>query len=189
MRMPLVLAVLAFTGLAATGCGDSNVHAAPTEPDSPLAHHRGAALASASGDLITEPGGVDLMPLARGSFPHPVDAKFKFRHGQAVQVVHVRNASDAIVAKLTIAEGGSAGWHRHPGTAIINVVEGTFGVVEETDCVLRIYKPGDVVFHRGQGILDLGFNAGTGDVVAYVTFLGIPPGQGATIPEHEEAPC
>jgi hypothetical protein len=33
-------------------------------------------------------------------------------------------------------------------------------------------------------------NAGEGDVVAYVTFMGVPPGQPATIGvPHEEAPC
>jgi hypothetical protein len=76
------------------------------------------------------------------------------------------------------------------GTAIINVVSDTFGVIEETDCVLRTYTADDAVFHRGQGILDVGFNAGEGDVVAYVTFMGVPPGQPATIGvPHEEAPC
>jgi hypothetical protein len=38
--------------------------------------------------------------------------------------------------------------------------------------------------------MDVGFNAGEGHVVAYVTSLGVPPGQPATIgASHEEAPC
>lgn len=189
MRTPVLLAVLPLI-LSVGGCSDSRANTLPTEPDEVLfAQHHAAAVASLSGHVITEPGGVLLEPLARGSFPHPVDAMFRFNHTQATQVVHVRDASDVIVARLTIAEGGSAGWHRHLGSALINVVQGTFGVVEETDCVLRVYEAGDVVFHRGQGILDLGFNAGTGDVVAYVTFIGTPPGHGATLPEHDASPC
>lgn len=82
--------------MAARGCKDSNVHAAPTEPESHFAHQHVATFASASGDMV---------------------------------------------------------------------------------------------FHRGQGILHLDFNAGTGDMVACVTFLGIPPGQGATLPAHDHSPC
>lgn len=189
MRTPVLLAALAFT-LAVIGCRDSRANASPTGPDEVLfAQHHAAPLVSLSGHVITQPGGVTLEPLARGAVPHPVDAMFRFNHTQATQVVHVRDATDVIVARLTIEEGGSAGWHRHFGSAFITVVQGTFGVVEETDCVLRIYEAGDVAFHRGQGILDLGFNAGTGNVVAYVTFIGTPPGQGATLPEHDASPC
>jgi hypothetical protein len=182
---PLVASLMVGTILPA--CDDAQP--TPAEPEPVSMHQHPGTLASATGD-IGVPGGVTLEPLARGTFPHPVDGMFKFRHDRATEVVHVRDLSDVIVARLTIAEGGSAGWHRHPGTAIINVVSGTFGVIEETDCVLRTYTAGDAAFHRGQGILDVGFNAGQGEVVAYVTFLGVPPGQPATIGvPHDEAPC
>jgi hypothetical protein len=182
---PLVAGLLATTLIPA--CDDAQT--TPAEPDPISVHQHPGLVASVSGDIAV-PGGVTLEPLVRGAFPIDVDAMFKFRYDRGMQVVHVRNLSDVVVARLTIAEGGSAGWHRHPGTAIINVVSGTFGVIEETDCVLRTYTAGQAAFHRGQGIMDVGFNAGEGDVVAYVTFLGVPPGQPATIGvPHEEAPC
>lgn len=155
----------------------------------------------ASADLVIPPdigtpSGVTLEPLARGTSPYPIEATFKFRYDRAMQVVRLPDISDVVTARLTIAEGGSVGWHRHPGSAIIVVQSGTFGIIEETDCVLRTYGPnGDdrsrtVAFHRGGGILDVGFNAGEGDVVAYVTFLGTPEGHGPTVPvPPEEAPC
>jgi hypothetical protein len=186
MRTSTLLAVVLIAGIATTACKDNT----PTEaePEAIFMHHPGT-LASASGDIAV-PGGVTLQALARGAFPHPIDGTFKFRYDRAMQVVHVRDLSDVVVAKLTIAEGGSAGWHRHPGSAIINVVSGTFGIIEETDCVLRTYGAGEVAFHRGQGIIDVGFNAGMGDVVAYVTFVGVPAGQPPTIGvPPEEAPC
>lgn len=187
MRISQLLALLLIAGTVVTACKDTP--ATPAAPDPVSMHHHPGTLSSAHGD-INVPGGVTLEPLARGAFPHPIDAQFKFRHDRAMQVVQVRDVSDVIVARLTIAEGGSAGWHRHPGTAIINILSGTFGVIEETDCVLRTYTAGQVAFHRGQGILDVGFNAGEGDVVALVTFLGVPAGQPATIGvPPEEAPC
>jgi hypothetical protein len=182
---PLAVGLLATTLVLA--CDEAQP--TPTEPDPVSLHHHPGTVASVSGDIAV-PGGVTLEPLARGAFPIDVEGMFKFRYDRGMQVVRVRDLSDVVVARLTIAEGGSAGWHRHPGTAIINVVSGTFGVIEETDCVLRTYTAGDAVFHRGQNILDVGFNAGGGDVVAYVTFMGVPPGQPATIGvPHEEAPC
>jgi hypothetical protein len=184
-RKTLVVGLLATTAVVA--CDEARP--TPVAPDPVSLHYHPGTLTYASGDIAV-PGGVTLEPLVRGSFPMEVDGMFKFRYNRATHVVHVKDLSDVVVARLTIAEGGSAGWHRHPGTAIINVVSGTFGVIEETDCVLRTYTAGEAAFHRGQGILDVGFNAGQGDVVAYVTFLGVPPGQPATIGvPPEEAPC
>lgn len=187
MRTSNLLAGIVIAGIALAACGDSGP--SPAGPEERSRQDHPATFVSASSDIAI-PGGVTLEPLARGAFPHEIDAMFKFRHDRAMQVAHVKDASDVIAARLTIAEGGSAGWHRHPGAAIIIVQSGTFGVIEETDCVLRLYTPGDAVFHSGQNILDVGFNAGVGDVVAYVTFLGVPAGQPATIAvPPEEAPC
>jgi hypothetical protein len=187
MRTSSALALLLVVGIATPACKDHSP--TPAEPESPLFHVHPGSLAAASSD-IAQPGGVTLEPLVRGAFPHELDIMFKFRHDRANQVVHVRDGSDVIVARLTIEEGGSAGWHRHPGSAIISVVSGTFGIIEETDCVLRTYNAGEVAFHRGQGILDVGFNAGEGPVVAYVTFVGVESGEPATIGvPPEEAPC
>ena len=136
---------------------------------------------------IGEPSGITLEPLARSAFPHPIAAKIQYKLHRTTQVVHLPHVSDVIAAKLTIAEGGSAGWHTHPGSAIGLVQSGTFGVIESHDCLLRRYEAGDAFFHPGQSIadVDVGFNAGEGDLVVYVTFLGIPAGQPPTIPADE----
>lgn len=143
---------------------------------------------AAAADLATEidmPGGVTLEPLARGAFPHPIDAQFKFTYDRGINVSRLTDASDVIAARLTVAEGGSVGWHRHPSIAVGVVQAGTFGIIEETDCVVRTYDAGETFFHRGQEILDVGFNAGEGDVVVYLTFLGVPAGEPPTVPHDD----
>jgi hypothetical protein len=57
--------------------------------------------------------------------------------------------------------------------------------IEETDCVLRTYGPGQVTFHRGQGIRDVGFNAlgeGEGETRIVGFFIGVPPGEPVSTP-------
>lgn len=186
MRTPHTIGIVLLAAVASWACDDRAATA--VQPDDTLSYP--VPTLAVVPAHVHEPGGVTLEPFARGAFPHPIDAQFKFKYASATQVVKLKDASDVIAARLTIAEGGSVGWHRHPGSAIGVVQSGTFGVIEETDCVPRLYHAGDVVFHRGQNILDVGFNAGEGDVVVYLTFLGVPGGQPPTmgVPSGE-APC
>lgn len=191
MRRFQLLGTIVIAGTITAGCGDQAPVApgAAGEDGGALLHGHQASFSAASHDINT-PGGASLERLTGGKFPHPIDGQFKFRYDGGMQVVRLPDLSNVVMARLTIAEGGSVGWHRHPGSAIIVVESGTFGIIEETDCVMRTYGPGQVAFHRGGGILDVGFNAGTGNVVAYVTFLGVPAGQAPTAPvAPEQAPC
>jgi hypothetical protein len=134
------------------------------------------AIGQPTPDLVT------LEPFARSAFPHPIDGKFKFKYHARTHVVQLDDVSDVIAARITIQEGGSAGWHVHPGSLIGVVHSGTFGVIEAHDCVLRTYSAGQAFIHPGQGMIDVGFNAGDGDVVVYLTFLGVPEGQPPSLP-------
>lgn len=199
-----ITAVLAIVMLSNITACDSQV----SEPKSPASRVSNPIFGSVplsanrsveSANLITSaslqnvgdptPELVALEPLGRSAFPHHLDAKFKFKYDNRMEIVQMDNVSDIIAAKITIQEGGSAGWHIHPGSAFGVVVSGTFGIIEETDCVPRTYNAGEAFFHRGQGIVDVGFNAGEGDVVVYLTFMGVPPGSGPTLPYTGENPC
>lgn len=148
---------------------------------------------------IGSPSGLTLEPRGRGTFPHGIDGTFRYRVDHATHVVRMNDVSDVIAATLTIAEGGSAGWHSHPGAAIGIVAQGTFGVIEGHDCVLRTYGPGEAFFHPGRYLrafshprqehVDVGYNAGTGDVVVHLMFLGVPAGQPPTIFNLENPGC
>jgi quercetin dioxygenase-like cupin family protein len=90
--------------------------------------------------------------------------------------VELDDASTAIVARATWTEGGTSGWHRHPGVSLVNMVEGEIEVTMAHDCVPRTYAAGDAWFDPGHV-----HNADSADgAVAYVTFLGIPDGEPAT---------
>lgn len=91
-------------------------------------------------------------------------------------VVDLDDASTVIVAEVTWTEGGTSGWHRHPGVSIVNMVEGEVEVTWEHDCVPRTYAAGESFFDPGE----VHTADSDGGAAAYVTFLGIPDGEPAT---------
>lgn len=124
-----------------------------------------------------------MVPLSRSGFLDDLDTTFRLKlDGRATRVTQVRDPSDMIVARLTLDPGGSVGWHTHPGPALVAVRAGAIGIINAFDCVLRIYPAGSAFLDPGQGNVHVGFNATEGVTEAYVTFIGIPPGEGPTIP-------
>ncbi|SDK74068.1 cupin domain-containing protein [Natronorubrum texcoconense] len=91
-------------------------------------------------------------------------------------VVDLEDASTVIVAEVTWTEGGTSGWHRHPGVSIVNMVEGEVEVTWEHDCIPRTYAAGESFFDPGE----VHTADSDGGAAAYVTFLGIPDGEPAT---------
>jgi hypothetical protein len=179
MRTSKLLGLLLIAGTIASGCAD----AAPTlaEVATASAHDHPGMNAVASGDPSVA-GGVAVDRLARGNFPDNIDATFKIKLNRATQVVHVRDPSDAMVAKLTFQAGGSVGWHTHHGPVIVTVASGTLSIINTSDCVRRDYAAGKAFVDPGQGNVHVGFNGTAGETVVYATFLGVPAGQPATIP-------
>jgi hypothetical protein len=194
MRTPLPeVAVLLFVALVTSGCEHNSRPLGPTEPSAVGGNHTasGPAPGTAQGSDdparlqdIGEPGGFTIEPLARSAFPDAIDTTFRIKlDGRATQVVHVRDPSDVFVVKLTLEEGGSVGWHTHPGPAIVAVQSGTLGIINAHDCVERHYAAGQAFIDPGQGNVHVGFNAAAaGETVGFVTFLDVPSGQGPTIP-------
>jgi len=167
-----------------SGCKDSA--ADPAGPE--LANRVAAAsLSQAIPPNIGERQGFDVMPLApRSTFPDQVDATFRIKlDGRATNVAHVRDPSDVVFVQGTFAEGGSAGWHTHPGPGIIAVRSGVLGIINANDCVLRLYEAGQALMDPGQGNVHVGFNAleeGEGETVIIVAFLDVPPGEAVSTP-------
>jgi quercetin dioxygenase-like cupin family protein len=129
-----------------------------------------------------EHGQPHLDVLARSSFPDQVSGHFLMRlHGShPTRVVHLNNASDVVVIKVTIPPGGFINWHTHPGPGTVAVAEGTLTITYAHDCTARDYDKGQAFLDPGS-MVHRADNNGATDVIAYVTFLGIPPGP-ATIP-------
>lgn len=59
-----------------------------------------------------------------------------------------KNPVDVSVVTLTIAPGGTTGWHSHPGFAVIAVSQGT-GTLYSADCSAK-------EFHAGQAFVETG---------------------------------
>jgi hypothetical protein len=181
MRISTVLIVL-LVGTAVPAC-DSQAPDVLDPPPAPL-HMEHQGMDSPAAFDVNVPGGFVAEALGRGGFLDGIDAQFRIKlDGRKTSVVNVRDASDVIVVRITMEEGGSVGWHTHPGPAIATVVEGTLGVINAFDCVERHYPAGHAFIDPGQGNVHVGFNAAaSGRTVLYATFLGIPPGVGPTIP-------
>lgn len=144
----------------------------------------GKAAASAllsSADYIGVQG-VTVEPLARGGFPDKIDGLFRVNlaGSPGTTVADIHDSKDVVVAKLTFAPHGFVGWHSHPGPAIVTISAGELTIVNESDCVPRLYAAGKAFLDPGQGNVHVAVNDTEAEVVVYATFIDIPPGKGPT---------
>lgn len=87
--------------------------------------------------------------------------------------------STLVVADVTWEPGGTSGWHRHPGSALVNIVEGELEVTWKRDCLTRTYAAGQGFFDPGE--VHIADNVSDDEEAqAWVIFLGIPDGEPAT---------
>ena len=98
--------------------------------------------------------------LARGTFVDEVAALFKVKvDGGRTHVHQADDASDVVVAKITIPDGARLSWHSHSGPVFgVNAGPGTLTSFHGDDCAMRQFPPGSALFDRGQHTLHGGFN-------------------------------
>jgi len=79
---------------------------------------------------------------------------------------------DYILRKITIAPGGSTGWHFHDGT-LYAVVEGGALTHNESNCAVDgVFHTGDTIVEpSGSGHVHIGRNLGTTPVVLEVLYV------------------
>jgi quercetin dioxygenase-like cupin family protein len=115
-----------------------------------------------SAALATPGSGVTATVLAQGTTDGGVKIKTKGR-------------TDVVVRTITIAPGGSTGWHFHRGKLIAVVQQGTLTRTLD-DCSVQTSGAGDVVIEpEGAKHVHIGRNLGTVPVVLYATYL-LPEG-------------
>ncbi|MFC7044458.1 cupin domain-containing protein [Halobacteriaceae archaeon GCM10025711] len=132
------------------------------------------------------PEGFNVELLAgHATFPDEVTATFRMQYdggGDAIVSELPRDASSAVVAKVTWEPEGTSGWHTHPGPVIVSVVEGELELINERDCLVRTYTAGEAFIDPGQGNVHIASNPSESDsAVAYATFLGVPDGAPPTV--------
>lgn len=83
----------------------------------------------------------------------------------------VVGGTDYVLKEITIAPGGSTGWHYHPGPVYGLVRQGTL-THNGPDCSLDgVYRPGQTIAERsGPDYVHIGRNTGTVPVVLEVLY-------------------
>jgi len=115
--------------------------------------------------------GVSGTILAKGTSPNGI-------------VVSSREKTDVAVLEITIAPGGSTGWHYHDGQVIAVVKSGTLTRTLH-DCSPEVTSSGgSFVEPAGRQHTHIGRNVGTEPVVLLVTYV-LPAGQ----PLSQDAPA
>jgi hypothetical protein len=109
------------------------------------------------------------------------------RHSRPVRIM-LHKPSDAIVQQVTIAPGGTTGWHSHPGPAVVIVKSGSLTLYDADDrrCTGTEYAAtpatpttpavGKVFVDEGRGHVHIGRNEGAKNAELYVTYLDVPVG-------------
>ena len=125
----------------------------------------------------TPPSALTNIALARGTDTSHGSLRLKF-------------GTDVAMAQITVQPGGSAGWHSHPGGAIIVVQQGTITVYssEHGRCKTKTYSAGQAFIER-PGEVDNVLNNGTVPYVLYVTFPRVPVGASPRTDEPDPGTC
>ena len=133
-----------------------------------------AAVAVVPSAALATPGsGVSGTVLAKGAS----DGKLKIKTPEG--------DTDVVVRTITLAPGGSTGWHHHPGQLVAVVQAGTLTRTLD-DCSVEVTAAGGAFIEPSGGKhIHIGRNLGTEPVVLYVTYL-LP--KGAPLSVDEPAP-
>jgi quercetin dioxygenase-like cupin family protein len=104
--------------------------------------------------------------------------------------IPLKFGTDVVMVQITVAPGGSSGWHSHPGGAIIIVEEGTLTVYSPVGhrCRTTTYGAGQAFIER-PGEVDDVLNTGTVPYVLYVTFPRVPPKVSPRTDEPDPGRC
>jgi quercetin dioxygenase-like cupin family protein len=132
----------------------------------------GAAFATPGSGVLSAP------VVARAAFAEPVDMKFKVGLAPA-DVLRVDDAKDTVMQQITIAPGGTTGWHSHPGPVVVLITSGAMSFYDSEDpsCTAKTYTVGTAFIDSGQGHVHIARNEGSDNLVLWATYFDVPPGQ------------
>lgn len=137
------------------------------------------ALVFAGSAVGTPPSSIVAAPiLARGDFVDDVGVKVKFERDGSTVVSNAPSAGEVVVQEITIAPGGTTGWHSHPGPVVVVVKAGTLTYVRASDgeCIETPYSAGTAFVDPGQGNVHTAFNLGNENLVLIATYFDVPVG-------------
>jgi hypothetical protein len=136
-----------------------------------------AGLFLVAGAALATPGvGVISAPVhARGTNADDLNI-----HSDAGIKLKTRNPLDFVTQTITIAPGGTTGWHSHPGPVLVTVKAGALKVVYASDpsCSGRTYTAGESFVDRGDENVHTALSVGAVPVELWATYL-VPGAPGA----------
>ena len=129
-----------------------------------------AGLSLIAGTALATPGvGVIGAPVhARGT-----NAELLNIHSDAGIKLKTKHPLDFVTQQITIAPGGTTGWHSHPGPVLVTIKSGALTVVYASDktCGGRTYNVGESFVDRGDENVHTALNLGTTPVELWATYL------------------
>jgi hypothetical protein len=110
-------------------------------------------------------------------------------HSAAGIKLKTKSALDFVTQQITIAAGGTTGWHSHPGPVLVTVKTGALTLVYANDptCAGRTYTAGQSFVDRGDETVHTALNLGTTPVELWATYL-VPGAPGAAFRLDEPDP-
>jgi quercetin dioxygenase-like cupin family protein len=132
--------------------------------------------------LATPPNGETPTPLARGALIDSANVNTRVIGGRVK--IATQGAIDAMMLQITLAPGGTGGWHSHAGPLITIVTEGTLTIID-AQCKRHDVQAGQAIISNGSTHEDK--NLGSTPVTFNVTFL--IPHSVARPPVDQRAPA
>src|SRR5215218_117623 len=83
-------------------------------------------------------------------------------HSKAGVKLQTKSSVDFVTQQISIAPGGTTGWHSHPGPVLVTVKSGQLTIVyaDEPTCVGRTYTAGESFVDHGDEHVHTAFNDG-----------------------------
>ncbi len=129
------------------------------------------------GAAIATPGiGILGAPVhARGTLAEQLNV----RSGSGIELL-ARSSVDIVTQQITIAPGGSTGWHGHPGPVFVTIKSGAMTLVYANNpaCAGRTYTAGQSFVDRGDEEMHNAFNLRSEPLEFWATYL-VPGAPGA----------
>jgi quercetin dioxygenase-like cupin family protein len=140
--------------------------------------------------LATPGNGVLSNVVSRAAFePFRVESEVESESGRFEVELRSKGLSDVVSQTITLAPGGTSGWHSHPGPAILSVKSGTLTFYEAHDpsCTPHVFAAGTGFVEPG-GDVHIARNEGTENLTLNVTYI-IPRNAPQRIDQPDPGNC
>jgi quercetin dioxygenase-like cupin family protein len=138
----------------------------------------GAVLGLIAGVALATPPSGATAETARGPLvDRSLDVNWHFAPGVKVKL-QTQGPIEVAYQRITIAPGGTLGWHSHPGPTVVTVFQGTLSFYHAEHCTHEIEYATGQSFSNLPDEIHMARNEGTQPVVVFASYYlqqGAPP--------------